>query len=148
MFVIYFLISLLNLTLAFQPSCSTCKFFIPDETNSNNDLGLCKMFQDKIYTDNSNKLVKNFAIHCRSNENLCGKSGFLYEPIDKSEIINKYENAESMCSSEFTEKKDLEELEQIEKDMLEIFQRMRKHNTRRVYRNSKDIYNFFKKDKK
>jgi hypothetical protein len=149
MFILYLFLLLINLSFAFEPSCTTCKFFIPHETHPNKDLGLCKMFQDKLYTDNSDKLVKNLAIHCRNNENLCGKAGFLYEPIaDHNEIFEKYENAENMCSAEFTDKKDLEELEQIERDILDIFQKMRKHNTNRVYRTSKDLYKLFKKDKK
>lgn len=149
MFIVFFLISLINLIYAFEPSCKTCKYFIPNEIDPTTDLGLCKMFQDKVYYDNTDVLFKNLAIHCRNNENLCGKSGFLYEPINSySEILGKYENMEDLCSSEFIDQKDLEELEKIERDILEIFQKMRKHNTMRIYKTSKDIYKLFKKNKK
>jgi hypothetical protein len=53
-----------------------------------------------------------------------------------------------MCYGEFTDKKDLEELEEIEKEILEMFQKMRRYNTKTVYRTSKDIYKLFKKNKK
>ena len=155
MFILYLFVTLIQLIIAFEPSCTTCKFFIPHETNNSPDLGLCTFFKDKVYYDNGNEvLIGNLAIHCRKNENLCGKSGFLYEPIndinnknDKNdnEIFEKYENVKNLCCGEFTDKKDLDELEKLEKDMLEIFQKMRKHNTMRVYKNSKDLYKLFKK---
>jgi hypothetical protein len=50
-----------------------------------------------------------------------------------------------MCSVEFTNEDDLKELEKIEKDVLDIFQRMRKHNTKRIYKTTKDLYKLFKK---
>ena len=63
----------------FNPSCTTCKFFIPKNINkdlNDNTLGLCEIFEENI----NNKLIKNLAIHCRNDESLCGKSGKFYEP--------------------------------------------------------------------
>ena len=143
-FTIYLFVSLISTLYAFEPSCTSCKFFIPHKTNP--DLGLCKMFQDRIYND---KLVKNLAKHCRNNEDLCGKDGFLYESIENklNNDIEKYENIKNMCCGELIEKKDLEELEELEIELLETFQRMRKHNTKIVYRTANDIYNAFKNKK-
>jgi hypothetical protein len=113
------------------------------------------MFQDTIYHNDQKKLVKNLAIHCRGNENLCGKSGFLYEPIDtgknnKNDIPNRFENYEyikSVCSNEFVEAADLKELESIEKDLVEVFQRMRRHNKKMIYKTPDQIYKLFNKNK-
>jgi hypothetical protein len=108
------------------------------------------MFQDSIYHNNKQELVKNLAIHCRANENLCGKSGFLFESNDddKSQRFENYEYIKSVCSNEFVEAADLKELEQIEKDLVEIFQRMRRHNTKMLYKTPDQIYKLFKKNKK
>jgi hypothetical protein len=131
------------LAFSYEPSCSSCKHFIPHFKN-NNDLGLCKMFKTTPYPD-TNILISNFAVHCRNNENLCGKSGNLYEP--DSEIIQKkfyddYEELNNRCCGEVNEKYELEELE---KEFFELFQKIKKHNTKRIYKTSKDLYKLFKK---
>jgi hypothetical protein len=141
---IYLFFSLISAIHAFEPSCTSCKFFIPHKSNI--ELGLCKMFQDRVYND---KLVKNLAIHCRNNEDLCGKEGFLYELNDDlNNTIERYENVEKMCYGELTEMHDLKELEELEKEMLEIFQKMRKHNKKRVYKTANDIYKIIKNKNK
>ena len=40
-----------------------------------------------------------------------------------------------------------DELEELEKEFFELFQKMRKHNTKRIYKTSKDLYKLFKKNK-
>jgi len=43
------------------------------------------MFGNKIYCDNNKnneKIIYNFAQHCRDDESLCGKIGLLYEEIE------------------------------------------------------------------
>lgn len=142
--LIYLLIILLHTAYSFTPSCSTCKFFIPN--NKNHELGLCNMFQDRVYNKADNDLVKNLAIHCRKDENLCGESGFLYES-DKNEVKNHIENYEyikSICSSEFVEEDDLKKLEQFELDLLNTFQQMRRHNKKIIYKNFNNMYKTFK----
>ena len=145
-------LSLINLIYAFEPSCTTCKFFVPHQTNPNPDLGLCKMFKDKIYSNKNDDevLINNLAVHCRNNENLCGKSGFLYESINNKndDPLENYEFYDNFCCGEFTDKKDLEELDKIEKELFDIFEKMRKHNTLRIYKTSKEIYKLFRKNKK
>jgi hypothetical protein len=144
------IISLLNLIYAFNPSCTTCKFFVPHQTNPNSDLGLCKMFKDKVYyvKNDDEVLINNLAVHCRNNENLCGKAGFLYEPINSEyDTVENYEFFENLCCGEFTDKKDLEELDKIEKELFDVFEKMRKHNTLRIYKTSKEIYKLFKRNR-
>ena len=66
-------------------SCNTCKWFIP---NINDDYSKCKMFKEKsnIFNKDFDFIIYNYAKHCRSNENQCGKDGFFYE---KNELFLK-----------------------------------------------------------
>lgn len=135
--ICYLLITFLALIKAYEPPCFTCKHFIPNIYNPH--LSLCNMFKDRI--GKNDVLIKNFAIHCRSCEDLCGKSGFLHEDMD---ILNNIEELKENCSSEFTDEKDLEELEKLEKELVDVFQRMRKHNTKKkIYKTSKDLFTPF-----
>jgi hypothetical protein len=113
------LLSLFNIIYGFEKPCIKCKFYIP--TIGNNDLGLCKIFKEVSYVD-KNIVIHNFAIHCRNNENLCGKDGIFYEPnlnyIDTISIHNDDNN----------------EVTQIKRDFDEVLQKMKKHNTKRIYR--------------
>ena len=104
MTIIYVLFMLINSVYSFKPSCSTCKFFIPN--NDKPDLGLCNMFQDKLYNKDNSVLVKNMAAHCRRDENLCGESGFLHE----SNKTNENEQVESNYLSLRSEFERLKEL--------------------------------------
>lgn len=148
---ILYCLSLLGIVYGLQPSCSTCKFYIPHARNP--DLGLCKIFQDSVYINHKPVLVKNLAIYCRNDEHLCGRDGFLYEPMnthsenttDVKPITYKNENIRNLCCSEFKGDGTLDELEQLEKDLIDIFQRMRKHNTMKIYKTSKSIYNLITK---
>lgn len=145
MFRYMLFISLISFLYAFEPSCSTCKFFIPNLKKP--ELGLCSMFKDKIYVNNEERFIKNLALHCRSNENLCGNSGFLYEHININEKIDNYEYVKNLTCGEFVEETDLKELEDIERDLINIFQNMRRYNTKRIYKTTKELYNLFKNNK-
>jgi hypothetical protein len=98
------------------------------------ELGLCNMFKDTVSNNGKVRLVKNLAIHCRNNENLCGKSGFLYEPTKKYKKFKNYEYIKGFCQDDSMEEDSLKEIEIIEKELIYIFQIMRKHNTRRFYK--------------
>jgi hypothetical protein len=146
-FSIYLLFLSIVLVKSFTPSCKTCKFFIPNVINDS--LGQCTIFQDKVY-DNKNQvtLQKNLAVHCRNDENLCGKSGYLYEPIEKDEYTKTYKNYEyikSLCSDEIVEETNLEELEKIEKELVVVFQKMRRHNLKVIYNTPNSISKLFRK---
>jgi hypothetical protein len=137
------LFSYIALICAYEPSCTSCKNFIPHFKN-NHDLGLCKMFKNTPYPD-TNILTSNFAIHCRNDENLCGKSGFLYEPdseIIQENFYNDYEELNNRCCGEVNEKYEIDELD---KELFELFQKIKKHNTKRIYKSTKDLYKLFKK---
>jgi len=136
------ILSFIGLIYGFEPSCSTCKFFIPHQTNA--DLGLCNVFKE---TSINNNLLKNFAIHCRNDEKLCGKSGFLYEQKDENEdLLNqKKEMINNLCCGEVNEKEDIDDLESLERELVDIYQKMRVHNTKRLYKTTKDLYKLFRK---
>jgi hypothetical protein len=144
MMIVYLLFLLLNAVNGFKPSCSSCKFFIPN--NDKPDLGLCSMFQERV----SNNLMRNLAAHCRKDENQCGESGFLYEsntnPSDKEiEQMDNYEYIKTVCSGKFVDEDDLTKLEKLELDMVTTFQKMRRHNKQIIYKNVKNIYKLLKK---
>ena len=146
------ILSFINLIIAFDvPSCSSCKWFIPNN-KGNPDLGLCKMFK-YTYIHKGNEMIQHdFSAHCRSSENLCGKSGFLYEAIDdtndtnkndnKNSILNDYDELSNRCCGEVNE---TDEIEQLEKEFFEIFQRIKKHNKKRIFTASKDLYKLFRR---
>jgi len=143
------IIAIITKAIAFEPYCTSCKYFIPN-SRGNNDLGLCKMFKNICYHRGNEYYLPNYAIHCRNNENLCGKTGFLYEPIntndDKNKINmdlrNELDELNNRCCGEVNEK---DEIEQLEKEFFEIFQKIKKHNTKNIYKTTKDLYNLFKR---
>ena len=143
----YLLFLLMTFVKSFTPSCKTCKFFVPNVINDS--LGQCTMFQDAVYHDNQQAtLQKNLAIHCRNDENLCGKSGYLYEPIDNEEFDKKFENYQyirRLCADDFIEETNLEELEKIEKNLVDVFQKMRRHNIKVIYNTPNAISKLIKK---
>lgn len=134
-------LSILGLISSFSPECSSCKHFIPDKVSP--VLGLCNMFQDTVYHNNEKTLVKNLAIHCRNNEHLCGPNGYLYESKD---VADQYEYIKTICSHEYVDESDLDELEALEKEMVTIFQKMRRHNKKIINKKFGYIYSLFKKD--
>ena len=163
------IIALLQYTLTFEPSCSSCKHFFPN-VKIFDDLGLCKMFKNVSTYKGKELSLLNYAIHCRENENLCGKSGFLYEAkytIDKNQLneINSnininiddadqtfknnflFEFAElnNRCCGEINEK---DEIEELEKEFTEIYHKIQKHNKKNIYNKNKDLYKLFKTNKK
>jgi hypothetical protein len=133
----FLIISYLYCIYALEPSCSSCKFYIQHKTNP--QLGLCELFKEKGL---NGVLIKNFATYCRSDENLCGKSGFLYEPKVEhyeSSNINEYINEDknviditdqlnNMCCGEVNEKSEIEDYENIERELFEVLQKIKRHN--------------------
>ena len=149
------LLSFISIILSFEPPCSSCKHFISNNKGAL-DLGLCKMFTNKLSLKGDDVALPNFARHCRNDEQLCGKIGFLYEPVnnngtetasstiseDEREIINEYEDLKNRCCGEVNEDN---ELEQLEREFFEVFQKIKRHNRKRVYKTSQDLYKLFKK---
>ena len=132
---------------SFEPSCTTCKFFIPNSLNTN--FGLCKLFQENIYDYNNKEyIVNNVALKCRNNENLCGKNGTLYQTVNTK--FKNYEYIRKITNDKYEQEneKDFEKIEEIELELLDIFQKMRKHNTKKIYKKTNDFIKLFKNNNK
>jgi len=61
--------------------CVNCKYFIPHKNTKITSLGLCKMFGNNVNNKSHEKIIYNFAEHCREDENLCGKNATFYDEI-------------------------------------------------------------------
>lgn len=137
--IFYILIAFLNLSYGFKPSCLTCKYFVPNNNNIY-ESGLCNMFQDKIYNKDASFLVKNLATHCRENENQCGEPGYLHELKENNKAPNTlhyyYEEIKTICSKKVVKNEDLIKLEKLELEMVNAFQKMRRHNKNITYRDN------------
>lgn len=59
--------------------CTNCKYFVPHKNSKITSLGLCKMFGNKVYSKDNEKIIYNFAQHCRDDEFLCGRNATFYE---------------------------------------------------------------------
>lgn len=85
--LLYFLYINFNCQIYAQNNkCTNCKHFIPHKNNKIVSLGLCRIFGNKVNSNNDNskkgsKIIYNFAQHCREDETLCGKKGYLYEGL-------------------------------------------------------------------
>jgi hypothetical protein len=141
------IITIFSGVYAYNPSCSSCKNFIPYYLG-NQDLGLCKMFKNISYNKGVEKIMNNYATHCRNDENLCGNSGYLYEPIadyDKNFLKQQeidFNELNNRCCGEVNEK---DEIDQLEKDFFEIYQKIKNHNKKKIYKTTKDLYKLFKR---
>jgi len=142
---------------AFEPSCSTCNHYIENKIRP--ELGCCKMFKNFIYNDKGKekKNLYEYSMHCRNNENLCGKSGFLYEEkinienliknsdyidYNEIEITDSFNELNNRCCGEVNEDY---EIEQLERDFFDLFQKIKRFNTKKIYKTTKDLYNLFKR---
>ena len=140
---LFFLFFLQNVS-AFEPPCTSCKYYIPNKDNL--DKGLCKMFIN-MAESNDNRVFNNYAVHCRNNEDLCDKSGFLYDEKDfNNDLIQEYDNLKNRCCGEVNES---DELEQLEREFFQVYQEMKKYNTKQIYKykTSYELYKLFKKSK-
>ncbi len=66
----------------------------------------------------------------------------LYKIKENNELYKIKENNELCKTCE-----QLEKYEEIEKEILEVFQKMRKHNLKNVYTTTNELYKLFKKKK-
>ena len=150
---------------ALEPSCTSCKHFIPNN-RGDIDLGLCRMFINTCYHRGKEYNLPNYAVHCRDNENLCGKTGFLYDSIttadnaildtnmDKEKTLLEQQKLEQQIQNELIELNnrccgevnETDEIEQLEKEFFEVFQKIKKHNKKRIYKTTKDLFSLFKRN--
>ena len=131
--------------------CETCKWFKP--INMREEYGLCTLFKERIYIADQERLICNFAQHCRDNEFLCGKEGTMYE--DKMSVITieeklkefeqRYDNyidnlnESNIGHGEVNEKHDINKLNELDnefytlsKEALELFMKVKKHNQKKI----------------
>jgi hypothetical protein len=160
MIYIITLIALVNVILAYNPipDCTSCKHFIPN-TNGNKDYGLCKMFKNYFNCDGNTVEMFDYASHCRKNKNLCGVNGYLYESntnaninypdnnnqvkdeTEISGIIEKIDELKNRCCGEVCE---TDELDEIERELFLLFQRLKNHNKRQIEKIGKTFYELIK----
>lgn len=119
-----FIFFYLCISFIFAFDYSTCKFFISNVKNK--DFGI-----------NNKKLINNFALDCTNNENQI-QSNNLNE-------INNQLNCENKNIDEIKEKFEIEEYENLEKELLVLLQKIRKNNIKKIYEKSKQFYKFINK---
>jgi hypothetical protein len=120
------------------------------ESKTNPELGCCKMFKNFDDSDKyKRKKIYEFAMHCRNNENMCGKLGFLYEEKNNNlnnevddDLLDIYEELNNRCCGEVNEQY---EIEQLERDFFELFQKIKKFNTKRIYKTTRDLFKLFRR---
>ena len=78
-----------------------------------------------------------FAIQCHENPPK--------KEREEKKLKNEYDTLINRCCGEVNE---TDELEQLERDFFEIYQKMRKYNTKRIIQTKQDLYKIFKKTKK
>lgn len=150
-YLIFFLLgSMVRQVSAFEPPCTSCKYYIPYKDTT--DGGLCKMFKNTAEsTLGNNMFFHNYAIHCRTDSNLCGQSGVFYEKaadvVDGEEpiIVDQPVDLPKPTWKLYVDEE--EELEQLERDFFELYQKMKKYNTKKIYKTTRDLYKLFKKEK-
>ena len=136
-------ISFISLVIGFKPDCFNCKFYIPHDINS--DLATCQRFKDFSLGKENYKLINKLAINCRQNEDLCGINGNSYqESPDNKQFVDDLENLTNRCCGEVNE---TDEIEQLERDFFFILQKIKKHNKKRIYNTTKDLYKLFRRSK-
>ena len=80
-----------------KPLCSNCKWMIPNKSGS-----LCGIYKTKYDLLGAKVIVHEYAEHCRNNESLCGKYGYLYESV-RPVIIDDDEEDDDKLSRELEE---------------------------------------------
>jgi hypothetical protein len=152
MFFIITLLALLNNVFAYNPIpiCTSCKYFIPNN-NGDFDYGLCKMFKNSFNCDGNTVEMFDYASHCRKNKNLCGENGYLYESKSNdnvvkdekeiSNIIEKIDELNNQCCGEVCE---TNELDEIERELFLLFQRLKKYKKKNLKKFGKTFYELIK----
>ena len=74
---VFILVNIMN-TIALERNCTSCSWFVKNK-NGRIDDGMCKLFSTTLIDGTKQKIVHEYAKHCRENEEFCGKMGQLYE---------------------------------------------------------------------
>jgi hypothetical protein len=128
------------------PKCQNCKSFITYSINPQDvNLGLCKIFASKIDTNKGEKLILNYAKHCRDNEFLCGKNGWLYESNYDNDNENENERLnESNHDNEYINFLSSQKINELDKNSTDFI--LKKIDEMKI--NFKDYKKNFSKDEK
>ena len=152
MYIYILVVCFLNMVYSYDKPCTSCKYFIP-HLNKNPDLGLCGFFKNKPY-ENKNLVIYEYATHCRNNQRLCGNDAYFYEKIenindtnavDNKKMVELYDNLNNICCGEVNETNEIDELDKLEREFFDIYKKIQKHNTRKIYNTAKDLYKLFKR---
>ena len=81
-----------------KPLCSNCKWMIPNKSGS-----LCGVYKTKYDLLGAKVIVHEYAEHCRNNEVLCGKDGYLFESARPVIIGENDEDDDDKMSRELEE---------------------------------------------
>lgn len=141
MFYIFVWIILVQCIYAEPPSCLSCKWVIP-HPRGNIGYQLCGFYKNRYDIKGKETIIYEFASHCRSNESMCGNDGYMYEEANakaNDSPLAITEESQSKCSCESSA-----EMEQLEREMFEMFQKIKKHNTKQLYKTTKDLYKLFR----
>ena len=127
------LLTIMTAVTSYEPLCSSCKWFLPNK-NGNVDYGFCKMNKNSIPNRNSNIVMYDYAKHCRNNDNLCGKSGYLFEENKLNSLVN-FDNTNSKKKYNVNEGYYNINEKQYNKEIQQMLKRCKKHNIQNVYNN-------------
>jgi hypothetical protein len=131
------------LTLYDKPLCSSCKWFISSNKGllREDDYGLCKLYKNNYDINGNKMIIYEYAKHCRTNEDMCGSEGHLYDDkydhkyehninfLQQEEyeeylekILDEYDELNNRGWGEVNESIELEE---IEDDFIRLFQKVK-----------------------
>lgn len=115
--------------------CIDCKWFIPDKDVDMKEYGRCKIYKNVVPDKNREKIIYDYAEHCRVNENMCGETGYMFESINH-DLVNKkitilekqYEELNERFSVEIMEKTEIKETEEEMIYLLQEIKNLRNNN--------------------
>ena len=132
----FYLIRGICLALNEKPLCSSCRWFLPNSMGF--EYGLCKLYKCNYNINSKQNLVLyEFAEHCRNNENMCGKKGFLYDKKSPYELkLEISDNEEELIEDIFYKYDELNnrgcgevnennEIEEIEEEFIYLFEKIK-----------------------
>jgi hypothetical protein len=113
------------------------------------------MFKNNFNCDGYTAEMFDYASHCRKNKNLCGENGYLYESKTNnmvnnnqvkdekeiSSIIEQIDELNNQCCGEVCE---TNELDEIERELFLLFQRLKKYKRKQFESLGKTFYDLIK----
>ena len=81
-YILFIIVNILNIVNALQPNCASCGWFVKNNNGRMED-GMCTLFSTTTIHGKKQKVVYEYAKHCRDNKDFCGQKGELYEDITK-----------------------------------------------------------------